>query len=189
MARYRWQSNLPVPPRVDADVFGAVVEKLANGDPPSTVPPRAIVDEARPRRSPIHQMFDWDDARAGEKFRAMQARKYVAQLEIVIVEVKGTRAVSTRGFFSVHDGSSRGYVPRHRILGDRDLKLQVIATARRELEIYINKYMGILSFGNFIPRLQNVMDDMRRAAVELETAATVDETKAQRKKSKQKEST
>jgi hypothetical protein len=163
---------MPVRPRVDAQVFGATLEQLAEqGQPPQLVPPKKIVDAARPPRAPLHKMFLWDNDRAGEQFRWMQARRFVSQLEIVLVEVKGSRAISTRGFWSVHVGKDRGYVPRHRVLSDRDLKLQVIATARSELESYIRKYQAVLTFGSFIPRLQTVMDDMRSALNKLQAAA------------------
>ena len=186
MTEYRWR-EMPVQPRVDASVFGRVVEELADGDPPHTVPPKKIVDAARPRRSPIHMLFEWNDERAGEHFRWMQARRYVARLEVVVVEVKGARAVSTRGFWSVEIGRQRGYVPRHRILSDRDLTLQVIATARAELESYINKYAGVLAFGAYVPRLQAVLDDMRRVIGKLEEAAIAEPKKRPRSSKQQKE--
>jgi hypothetical protein len=170
MTEYRWR-EMPVVPRVDATVFGHIVEELASGGPPHLVPPKRIVDAARPRRSPIHTLFMWDNDRAGEQFRWMQARRYVSQLEVVLVEVKGSRAISTRGFWSVQIGKDRGYVPRRRVLSERDLKLQVIATARGELESYIRKYQSVLAFGGFIPRLQTIMDDMRRALDKLQAEA------------------
>jgi hypothetical protein len=173
MPEYKWSEAMPATPRVPAQVFGETLERLANDQiPPRLVPPKTIVDYARSRRSPIHKLFMWDDARAGERFRWMQARKFVSVLEIVLVQVKGARAVSTRGFWSVTDGKQRGYASRHRILSERDLQLQVIHTARVELESYINKYAGVISMGTFIPQLETIVDAMRKTVSKLEARAT-----------------
>jgi hypothetical protein len=120
----------------------------------------------------------WDDARAGERYRWSQARHYVLQLEIVLVEVKGTRAISTRGFWSVTDGKERGYASRYRIMSERDLKLQVIRTARIELESYLNRYTGVLNFGTFIPRVARLVDDMKKEFEKLEAEATKEKARS-----------
>lgn len=41
------------------------------------VRPSVVVNEARPKKSPIHDDFEWDDAKAAEEFRLSQARQYI----------------------------------------------------------------------------------------------------------------
>jgi hypothetical protein len=39
-----------------------------------SITPEAVVAAARPKNSPLHQLFDWDNEVAGDKWRNHQAR-------------------------------------------------------------------------------------------------------------------
>ena len=172
--QYQWREGGPIP-KVRADVFGGVVAALAEGAPPYTVSPKAIVDEARKRGSPIKALFNWNDATAGEAWRCAQARAYLGRLEIVIVEQRAGRATSSRAFYSVKV-KDRGYMARDRVLTDRDLRLQVIAAAKKELKSYIQKFGGVLALGNYVPRLNAVIGDMQSEIARLADVATKPKT-------------
>lgn len=47
------------------------------------VGPEQLVERAKPVESPIHNLFEWDDTAAGEKYRLEQARLYIARVEYV----------------------------------------------------------------------------------------------------------
>lgn len=47
------------------------------------VGPEQLVERARPGDSPIHHLFEWDDAVASERYRLEQARLYIARVEYV----------------------------------------------------------------------------------------------------------
>jgi len=59
----------------------SVVQDLfdRNGSVKST----ELVDEARPKNSPAHPAFEWDDTLAGEEYRLIQARKWIRVVEII----------------------------------------------------------------------------------------------------------
>ena len=46
------------------------------------VTPALVVLAARPDESPLHQYFEWDDTKAGEKYREMQARTLLRACKI-----------------------------------------------------------------------------------------------------------
>lgn len=50
------------------------------------VRPSALVDAARPKSSPAHNAFEWDDSKAGEEYRLIQARTWIRTVEIIIDE-------------------------------------------------------------------------------------------------------
>lgn len=158
MAHYQWKKDAPTP-KVAAQVFGDMVEKIA-GDV-SSAKPDDIVAAARPRKSPIHAMFEWRDDHAAEAYRRQQARGFIGSLQIVRVEFSEGQTLSSRAFFSVSTEKRTGYVGQDRILGNRDLQKQVFESARQELESYLRKYASILALGTFVPRLQEIIDDMR----------------------------
>ena len=162
MPEYQWRRGGPKP-KVGAQVFGEVVERLAANQEMEAVPPRAIVDEARSRRSPIHPLFEWDNNKAGDAYRIVQARHYISSLVITRVEIAEGPAVSTRGFYSVKpEGGERGYATQQRMLSERDYRRQVLIDARRELESFLTKYMRVLILcGGTVERLNEVVDTIR----------------------------
>jgi hypothetical protein len=171
MAKYTWTEGPK--PAVSADVFGAVVEELAAGAAPGSVQPELIVEKARPRSSPIHPAFDWRDESAAHLYRLEQARHLVRRLQIVRVETKHNPTLSNRAFYSVRTPDDRrGYVPRSRILSDRDLTAQVIGNAKRELESFLKKYASVLTLSRALPHLNDAIDAMRDEIDQLATDAT-----------------
>ena len=47
-----------------------------------------LVDSARPKSSPIHSAFEWDDKKAGEEYRLMQARQWIRKIVIRYQDVE-----------------------------------------------------------------------------------------------------
>ncbi len=50
------------------------------------VRPSALVEAARPKSSPAHNAFEWDDSKAGEEYRLIQARTWIRNVQIIIDE-------------------------------------------------------------------------------------------------------
>jgi hypothetical protein len=169
---FEWRQGGPRP-AVDAETFGSFIESLAEGADPGAVPPRLIVEKARPRSHPCHDLFDWNDKHAAHSHRLDQARHFVNRLRIVRVEVKDNPTISERAFYSVRTPDDhRGYVARRRILNDRDLRVQVIERAKHELESFVAKYVAVLNLGRTIPHLNDAIDAMRDEIDQLATEAT-----------------
>lgn len=70
----------------DAALLGARVSLLAES---GEVTPERIVDDARPPDSPIHPLFEWDDAVAAERYRHGQATHYLTNIYVIRAEDKG----------------------------------------------------------------------------------------------------
>ena len=170
MTTYAWAKGFPA--KIKAEVFGAEKDRIAAEKGLEVIQPEDILEAARNKKSPINPAFEWNDAVAAEKHRVEQARKMLTNLEIVRVEIESGPAISSRAMFVVsRDGDRRGYMNADAIMGDRELKAQVIARARRELESYLNKYKSVLAMGRFIPRLQLVTDEMLDEIAQLESDA------------------
>ena len=59
-----------------------VVEKLAAETGNGTVFARDLVDAARDPAHPMHDHFEWDDAKAGDAYRLSQARGILASMAV-----------------------------------------------------------------------------------------------------------
>lgn len=70
---------------VTALVAGAELERIRLAHDGQLLP-EAVVEEARPEDAPLHPVFEWDDAVAGELYRLNQARYFIRCVRIVLDE-------------------------------------------------------------------------------------------------------
>jgi hypothetical protein len=119
-----------------AQAFGEFLEGRA-GLAAGPVSPAEIVKLSRPKRSPTHSQFTWDDTQAAEERRLDQARSLVNHIRVVAVV--GKEHVATKAFHSVvvretkDDPPTRGYVSQEVVWRSPNLRMQVVNAALREL--------------------------------------------------------
>jgi hypothetical protein len=105
------------------------------------VKPHDIVKDAASPESVYHNFFEWDDRKAGPKFRLQQARHLLQSLRVIYHDPEGKR-VSVRKYIRVilskpADTELRsGYVPRMEVIKTPRLKEQVVEMARQALESF-----------------------------------------------------
>lgn len=186
MNKYTWREGGPKP-KIKAEVFAQELHKIVSGDDLKQAKPKTIVDAARSRTSPMHKEFDWNNKRAAEKHRIEHARKLVGALQIVVVETIHNAATSTRAYLSVVEQKQRGYVDQDRIVTDSDLRAQMIGQAKRDLESYVKRYASILAMAPYVPRLQEILDQMRDDIDRLALEATQRSPRRQAAQSSQSE--
>lgn len=110
------------------------------------VTPASVLADARANHSPLHDYFEWSDARAGEAYRLIQARALLRG--IVTVEVDGVAlAEPTRAFICVtvggddeEDPGGRAYATVTRVVKTPDMREEVIERAKKELEEWASRY-------------------------------------------------
>jgi hypothetical protein len=113
------------------------INLLAKGR--KTVSPKALVDAARSKKSPLHKYFDWDDRKAAEKWRIEQARYYLRMITIYVEEVDA----EIRAFMPAdksRGNKPRGYIPMHRILSSEERMENMLEIALEELRAFKVKY-------------------------------------------------
>ena len=103
--------------------------------------PRAVVDEARPESSPLHDHFEWDDIKAGEAHRRQQARLLIRSIEFKIEEHEPAKL----SFLHVEMVNSKGekqqgYANRLQIRESTDLREQIVSNAKARLIRWRNDY-------------------------------------------------
>ena len=102
-----------------------------------------VVKVAKKKRSPIHNLFEWDDAKAGHQYRLEQARHHTRHLDVSIVkcgEKSTTRAFHNVTIVTEEDEKKRRYVSMSAIHEDEDLRQQVIDKALTELRGWRSRY-------------------------------------------------
>jgi len=140
---YKWKpgSHIKIPAQTAGEHIDALRNKLGRG-----ITRRDVLDDAKKTSSPLHEAFEWDDSLAAEQYRLAQATHLMNCLVSVHITVRhpkesGPRIITgVRAYHSVVQGDGRGYETTARIMGNQELREQLLAEASAELASFEIKY-------------------------------------------------
>lgn len=76
---YKWREGYPA--RADANVAGEICAAL---EAEGRLTARDLVEEAKSESHPLHRIFEWDNDKAAESFRLIQAQQMIGALKIEV---------------------------------------------------------------------------------------------------------
>jgi hypothetical protein len=122
-------------------VYGKELERIERENGKLT--PIDVINEARSISSPLHEVFDWDDNSAAEKFRLVQARGLINHITVEIKYDHTTK--EQKAWFSVNTTPNNNevdiaYVNVERVLTEKPLREQMLLEAIQEAEYWQEKY-------------------------------------------------
>ena len=132
--KYSWRAGKSV----SAQVAGEVMEKIEKRD--GTLTKEAFLEESRPIDSPTHNLFEWDDAVASEKYRLYQSR--IAIQDIVVTVVRKDEPKKVHAFVNVVAGKHNNaqYTSVDVAMEDETKRNAVLQNALDELKAFEEKY-------------------------------------------------
>lgn len=148
--------------------YGSHITQLTEiwGDKLTT---EVFVEDARQPDSPTHDYFEWDNAKAAHEHRLDQAR-YLLRAIKPVDEDDGEEI--ERAFYSVtiacpksEDGEEkdiggrRVYVTAQRMLSDKDLRLQMVTRALRQLNSWRRQYEQLHELDELFRAIDTVAQD------------------------------
>ncbi len=139
---YQWREGARF--KGDAQEIGERVEELRVRHV-GKVTAAIVVKDAASKKSPLYPCFEWEDAKAANQYRLVQARRVLGSLVIVTqaaTESSDERIV--RAFVHVrHEGDAESvYTSVSVALQDPLLREQVLEQARREIVAWRERYSG-----------------------------------------------
>jgi len=152
MAAYFWKRNLPVP----AQMAGEYLEELEKKH--SALTPEIVLEESRDENAVLHKCFEWDDAKAAEGYRLVQARNIIRNITVKI-EKQDSPALITRAFVNVQDESTQEkgrFVSVEIAVTDEEMKKQVLKNALYELQLFKNKYAECYELGKIFADIEEL---------------------------------
>lgn len=127
----------------DPQVVGETINELS-ATYGGRITPRIVVEAARPQESPLHNCFEWDDARAAELYRDDQARHVLSSIRLVRREDGRKDPEILHAFVSLSENvdgqEARAYVPLARVLADDELLNRAVNSALAELRAFEDRY-------------------------------------------------
>lgn len=116
--------------------------------------PSDVVDLARDESSVMHEMFEWDDEVAGEKYREIQAQNIIRLLVYEDDEKEDSEPV--RIFFSTGE-RTKEYEPSRLIFQDEDKYQSLLQQAKADLEAFRRKYKTLVEFDALIELINELV--------------------------------
>lgn len=105
----------------------------------------AVLEAARPKNSPLHGYFTWDDSRAAERYRLIEAGKLIATVRIEYRQKKAAQIIYTPAF--IPTGTNEGkrqYYPVEEVTRNDFLREKALADARSEMESTRARYSHLV---------------------------------------------
>lgn len=132
--------------KTDAQIAGAELERLeADGN----LTAKALVDASRPADAPLHKEFEWDDSKAAESYREMQARHIINSIEIVREE-----ATPVRAFFNLERTEAQ-YHHVDLIMRKEETRKKLLMNALAELKAFERKYSQLKELAAVFEAIDN----------------------------------
>lgn len=143
MIRYAFNDGKPPPGLksvrgADVQRVGERLEELA-AHADGELKPRAVVQDARSKQSPLHRFFEWNDAKAAHAHRLDQARTLIRSITI-LPDSDNERPVPA--FVNLNDPAKGGHSYRRiaEVAGSPPMELLLMRTAVRDLEAWTKRY-------------------------------------------------
>lgn len=118
--------------------------------------PEDVVKAARPKSSPLHDKFDWDDGTAAHNWRLEQARHLIR----VFVQVIDTGEGNTESRMFVALSSDRpgggGYRVLTEVLGDDTLRRALLQDAYEDMRRFTQKYSTLVELTDVFRAMDKV---------------------------------
>jgi hypothetical protein len=135
-------------------------ELLAIRDKHGELTGEVVVQESAPEDAPLHDRFEWDDAKAGHLYRVEQARGLIRSVTVEYTDRDGASA-QTRALISVSrtDGkpSDRTYQPVEDVAQNPELASWVRHEMERDIARLIARYKN---FSGFVEALEKAVQQV-----------------------------
>jgi hypothetical protein len=135
----------------DPEAAASIIMKAQSESPDGVCQAQAVVDAARPKSSPIHEDFEWNDAVAAEEARRYTARSMIRML-VVVVESHEPRPM----FCNIRVGDTKGYLPVEVALSKRSTRNELLGNALRDAAAFKSKYSLLVEMAGVIQAINDL---------------------------------
>lgn len=118
-----------------------------------------VLEAAENTHSPLHQYFEWDDSAAAQKYRLIQARMMIRVVVQYEQSPNNGGYIKVRQFRSLSSDRQRdggGYRMLNDVLSDEEMKVRLLADAKKEMQVFQKKYREIEALAGVISAMQSI---------------------------------
>lgn len=126
--------------KIDANIVGQEMEKLEKEY--GEVTAQLLLDNARSKKSKLHDLFEWNDTVAAEKFRLAQATQIITALAVVYEDTT-EEPKTVRAFANIGAKNKGSFITMATALSDEQSRAIVLKHALEELQAFRSKYADL----------------------------------------------
>ena len=127
-----WRNEYCGVTKADATLVAAEIESIGE-----EATPQDVLEKARDENTELHKCFEWDDTKAAEKYRVIQARTIMRML-VVVEDKPDPNIPPVRYFYKTTNGE--GYKPATLVFRRDDEYQSLLKRAYAELKAFKAKY-------------------------------------------------
>lgn len=142
---------------VSADVAGKEFEKIEKEY--GKVTSELLLQNAEPEESPLHGLFEWDDAVAGHKYRLSQATNVIINLAVEVEKEQTPKKI--RAYYNVSEDEKRGkFINVESAFSNPDTAEIIIKRAYKELVAFTKKYENLKEFAPVFKAIEDLKESI-----------------------------
>lgn len=126
------------------------LEAIRDKSPDKMLHPEEVVKAAKKATHPLHSLFTWDDGKAAEQWRLMQARMIIRKIKVTNPEDVSRPPTPVYVSLNKDKSSGGGYRRSEDIVGDEELREALRDTAVAELRGWIKRYRSLLDLAGIL---------------------------------------
>jgi len=155
----------------DAQRYGERIAQIEAANQNTEDLPGLIIDDAHSDESPLNEYFEWDNEKAGWKYRRHQAQMLLCSIEVKIINPNRETEEYTRAFHPVkitvqESKDTKPYeistwTNKTRILSEPELRKQIIGKAMDELNMWRARYDQYTELSTVFDAIQQVRMELK----------------------------
>jgi len=120
---------------------------------------KEVLELARPRSSPIHEFFTWDDTAAAEQYRLKQAQTLISCLVVEIENIEYRKYVTP---CLIEETGSKAYVEINKARATPEIWEQILDRAMNDAILFRERYNHLKELGPIITAISKVEKSLKR---------------------------
>lgn len=142
--------------KVDPTIVGREFEKIEQQY--GKITSDYVLQDATPEASPLHELFEWDDAVAGHKYRLSQATNII--INLAYEPEKNPKPKPVRAFYNVATDEKKGkFINVHSAFTNPDTRDIILQRARKELESFKEKYQNLSELADVFKKIDEFLSE------------------------------
>jgi hypothetical protein len=147
--------------RIGKTITPKIIKEIVHIQKSEGLTPFNVVKRARDKQNILHNLFEWNDAKASEKYRLHQAISLIGQIE---VEVKGSLFPRYENVVVVkrNGTAKREYYDNKQIISNEELRRQMLQIALSHLEGWKMKFQYYNELKPIVVSIDTTKDKLER---------------------------
>ena len=139
--------------KITGKINEKVIEEILKVKEKKGLTAEAIIEQAKNKTSSLHNLFDWDNTMAAEKWRLQQARVLINEVKVIVEDQIYYAFENVSVAVNETDATKREYYSRQEIIETESLRAKVVESAYHQLLYWREKYRQYNEFGNIIKEI------------------------------------